>query len=149
LGQCPPTFTPTSTLSEAEPPPLEPVSNLLPDALATPHLITEEVVIPTPPSPAGPPPDRIVIPCLGLDAPVESVGMAPSDVAGGVFEWEVPDHWAAGWLNTSAPLGLPGNTVLDGHHNVKGEVFRDLWALQAGDEITLCARAQVQRYWVS
>lgn len=34
--------------------------------------------------------------------------MARSAVAGGVFEWEVPDHRAAGWLNTSAPFGLPG-----------------------------------------
>jgi sortase A len=51
-------------------------------------------------------------------------------------------------LNTSAPFGLPGNTVLDGHHNVKGEVFRDLWTLQAGDEITLYAGAQARPYRV-
>jgi len=161
LGQLPPIFTPLPTL--------EIVTGLLPDTLSTPRLAPDAVSIPAPalpalgpqapygqvseaegpPTPIGPPPDRLVIPRLGLDAPVEPVGMTPSAVAGGVFEWEVPDHRAAGWLNTSAPFGLPGNTVLDGHHNVKGEVFRDLWTLQAGDEITLYAGEQLRRYRAS
>ncbi len=113
-----------------------------------PPTISQTTTIPTPPTPAGPPPDRLTIPRLGLDAPIEPVGMTPSSVAPGVVEWEAPDHRAAGWLNTSAPFGRPGNTVLDGHHNVKGEVFRDLWTLQAGDEITLHAGAQARRYVV-
>jgi sortase A len=112
------------------------------------EVLTGTVQIPIPPTPAGPPPDRIAIARLGLDAPVEPVGMAPSDVAPGVVEWEVPDHRAAGWLNTSAPFGLPGNTVLDGHHNIKGEVFRDLWTLQAGDEIVLYAGGRARCYAV-
>jgi sortase A len=86
---------------------------------------------------------------LGLDAPVEAVGMVSSDAAPGVFEWDVPGYRAAGWLNTSAPLGEPGNTVLDGHHNIQGEVFRDLWTLEAGDEVILSAGEQTRRYRVS
>jgi sortase A len=118
-------------------------------ASPTAEVLTGTVQIPVPPTPAGAPPDRIAIARLGLDAPVEPVGMAPSDVAPGVVEWEVPDHRAAGWLNTSAPFGLAGNTVLDGHHNIKGEVFRDLWTLQAGDEIVLReAGGRARRYAV-
>jgi sortase A len=75
--------------------------------------------------------------------------MAPSALASGVFEWGVPDHRAAGWLNSSAPFGTPGNTVLDGHHNIKGEAFRDLWTLQKGDEIILSAGGQSRAYTVS
>ena len=65
-----------------------------------------------------------------------------------LFEWGVPDHRAGGWLNTSAPFALPGNTVLDGHHNIKGEVFRDLWTLQPGDEINLSAGERTRHYVV-
>ena len=36
---------------------------------------------------------------------------------------------------SSKAWGQAGNTVLAGHHNIKGEVFRDLWTLQAGDKI--------------
>jgi sortase A len=74
--------------------------------------------------------------------------MVPSDAAPGVVEWGVPDYRAAGWLNTSAAFGLPGNTVLDGHHNVRGEVFRDLWTLEAGDEILIYAGEQEREYGV-
>jgi sortase A len=75
--------------------------------------------------------------------------MVPSSIAPGVFEWGVPDHRAAGWLNTSAAFGLPGNTVLDAHHNIKGEAFRDLWTLKSGDEIVLYADRQSRSYRVS
>jgi sortase A len=138
-GELPPTFTPGPART----------SQILSSATsATPGPLSETVDIPVPPTPDGTPPDRVIIPRLGLDAPVEPVGMAPSDVAPGVVEWEVPDHRAAGWLNTSAAFGEAGNTVLDGHHNIKGEVFRDLWTLQAGDEIVLYAGSQARRYIV-
>jgi len=32
---------------------------------------------------------------------------------------------------------VPGNTVLNGHHNIKGEVFRDVYRVQVGDELFL------------
>jgi LPXTG-site transpeptidase (sortase) family protein len=150
LGELPPTFTPIPPRSFAATPEATASPTTALEAGAAPggEVLTGPVAIPVPPTPAGPPPDRIAISRLALDAPVEAVGMAPSDVAPGVVEWEVPDHRAAGWLNTSAPFGLPGNTVLDGHHNIKGEVFRDLWTLQAGDEIVLYAGDQARRYAV-
>lgn len=106
-------------------------------------------LIPSPPTPAGQPPDRLVIPRLHLDAPVEAEGMTPSQELPGLVEWTVPDHRAAGWLNTSTAWGQAGNTVLAGHHNIKGEIFRDLWTLQAGDKIDLFAGERVRHYVVS
>ncbi len=117
-------------------------------SLATPPISTAPALIPSPPIPAGRPPDRLVIPRLHLDAPVEPVGMVPAANLPGLVEWTVPDHRAAGWLNTSAAWGVPGNTVLAGHHNIKGEVFRNLWTLQAGDKIDLLAGEQTRHYIV-
>jgi LPXTG-site transpeptidase (sortase) family protein len=145
LDELPPTLAPVPTQSPAL------TSESLPwvaGASPTAEVLTGSVTLPVPPTPAGPPPDRIAISRLGLEAPVEPIGMVPSDIAPGVVEWGVPDHRAAGWLNTSAAFGVAGNTVLDGHHNIQGEVFRDLWTLQAGDEIVLYAGSQARRYVV-
>jgi sortase A len=82
----------------------------------------------------GDTPTRIVIPAIKLDAPVEAAGWHTVD---GISQWDVPDHFAAGWLMTSAALGKPGNTAITGHHNVQGEVFRNLVKLERGDRITV------------
>jgi LPXTG-site transpeptidase (sortase) family protein len=112
-------------------------------------VIQDEVIIPTPPTPVAPPPNRIAIPRLGLDAPVEPAGMTESDIAPGVVEWSVPDHRAAGWLDTSAPFGTVGNMVIAGHHNINGEVFKGLWDLEAGDIISLWANDKQMDYAVA
>jgi LPXTG-site transpeptidase (sortase) family protein len=141
LGLVPPTNTPASTG--------QPLTGLLPNNLAaSPAITTNNIEIPPIPTPAGIPPERLQIPRLGLDVPIEPVGLLPSSLSQGVFEWGVPDHRAAGWLNTSAPFGQSGNTVLDGHHNIKGEVFRELWTLQNGDKIVLSAGDQSRSYVV-
>lgn len=83
-------------------------------------------------------PQRIVIPDIGLDAPVEQIGVEPVQSGGNTYyQWLVPEDFVAGWHDNSARLGQPGNTVLNGHHNVHGEVFRDIVDLQVGDEILL------------
>lgn len=145
LGSAPPTFTPDPTSEATE------YAVILPDSRATSN--TGPVIASTKPplvipTPAGVAPDRLAIPHLQLDAPVEQVGLVPSSAGEGVFEWAVPEHRAAGWLETSAPFGMAGNTVLDGHHNIQGEVFRDLWTLRPGDEITLFAGEQSRVYLV-
>ncbi len=89
---------------------------------------------PTPVEPAGKIPTRLVIPAIQLDAPIETVAW---HIVNGVSQWDVPDHYAAGWLMTSAALGMAGNTALTGHHNIAGEVFRDLVKLKPGDRITI------------
>lgn len=83
-------------------------------------------------------PQRIVIPTIGLDAPVSGIGLAPLEINGETYyQWQVPDDYRVGWHNTSARLGEIGNTVLNGHHNINGEVFKDLVEVKEGDEITI------------
>ncbi len=94
-------------------------------------------------------PTRLVIEAIGLDAPVETVGWHTETRNGQpVNIWDVPDHFAAGWLKTSAPVGVAGNTVLDGHHNIRGRVFENLIDLAVGDLITLYTASQERVYRV-
>lgn len=83
-------------------------------------------------------PKRIIIPAIDLDAPVASIGVEPV-IQGGqtYYQWLVPNEFIAGWHENSARLGQPGNTVLNGHHNVYGEVFRDLVDVEEGDELIM------------
>lgn len=81
-------------------------------------------------------PDRIVIPKIGLDAPVVEAGTRKVRVDGQIFEqFTAPNEFAAGWHPDSALLGSIGNTVLNGHHNVHEEVFGKLVDLEPGDFI--------------
>ncbi len=95
-------------------------------------------------------PSRLVIPAINLDAPVESVSWRVTTQNGQqVSMWDVPYRFAAGWLKTTARVGEPGNTVLDGHHNIAGEVFRDLIDLKQGDTIRVWAGDRAREYVVS
>ena len=79
-------------------------------------------------------PDRLVIPAIGLVAPVLPAALTEVMSGGQLYQqWLAPDEQAAGWHTTSATLGLIGNTVLNGHHNVHGEVFGHLVDLRADD----------------
>jgi len=83
------------------------------------------------------PPTRLVIPVIDLDTPVVEVGWHEETVEGvRLAVWDVAD-FAAGWHKTSARPGGDGNIVISGHHNIRGEVFRDIVTLQPGAEITL------------
>lgn len=83
-------------------------------------------------------PDRIEIPAIKLDAPVIQSQQKSVELKKQWFDqWLAPDEFAAGWQTDSAPLGLPGNTVLSGHHNEYGKVFGHLVELKVGDTITL------------
>ena len=61
----------------------------------------------------------------------------------------MPNSYAVGWHSASAPLGTSGNTVLNGHHNVHGQVFRRLIELEPGDLVALFAGAVEFDYYVS
>jgi LPXTG-site transpeptidase (sortase) family protein len=104
------------------------------------------IAVPDGAGPAAGKPTRIVIQLINLNAPIETVGWSQAD---GVSVWDIPNHFAAGWLKTSAPLGQPGNTVLDGHHNIAGEVFRYLIDLKPGAVITVYAGNQRFSYAVA
>ncbi len=103
-----------------------------------------------PPPPAGDsgPPSRIVIESVGIDTPVVPVGWSVVEQNGRQYSiWDVADY-AGGWHETSALPGQPGNTVLSGHHNIKGEVFRYLVDVQEGDEVDVYVEDTVYRYYV-
>ncbi len=83
-------------------------------------------------------PKRFSIPALGVDAPVQAVGAALQESEGrDYFQWSTPDEYAVGWHDSSAPLGVPGNTVFNGHNNIYGAVFKDLADLELGERLIL------------
>ncbi|MGI6208196.1 MAG: sortase [Anaerolineae bacterium] len=129
-----PTDTPTPEPNETPTPFMQLI-------VATP---TAEPPTPTPeptptatPEPA--PPTRLVIPAINLDTPVVEVGWHEETVDGILLMvWDVAD-FAASWHRTSARPGEPDNMVITGHHNIAGEVFRDLVHLQVGDRLSVFA----------
>jgi sortase A len=94
-------------------------------------------------------PVRLSIPALGIDAPIVEVGLEPVTVDGtSDYQWQAPTFYAAGWHNNSALLGETGNTVLNGHHNINGAIFRNLDELDPGEEIVLYDQERSYRYRV-
>lgn len=109
----------------------------VPETAATPRPTPEKKYIP----------DRIIISKIGLDAPIEQAQYRVLKVLDQHFiQWLAPSKFAAGWQTDSAPLGVPGNTVLNGHHNVFGEVFGKLVDLSIGDTIELYSGSKVFKY---
>lgn len=136
-----PTATPTNT-------PVPPTNTPTPVVDLPPT--NTPVPTPAPPPPAGDsgPPSRIVIESVGIDTPVVPVGWSVVEQNGRQYSmWDVADY-AGGWHETSALPGQPGNTVLSGHHNIKGEVFRYLVDVQEGDEVDVYVEDAVFRYYV-
>ena len=82
---------------------------------------------------------RLAIPALDIDAPVETVSLKElQDSSGRQYrQWPVPEKYAVGWHDTSAPPGQTGNTVINGHNNIHGSVFGNLVDLTLGEEIIL------------
>jgi sortase A len=93
-------------------------------------------------------PTRLVIASLGIDTPVVPVMWATVKEGSQIYSmWQVANY-AAGWHATSAEAGQPGNTVVSGHHNIKGEVFRYLSDVQEGAEVDLYVGDTLYRYYV-
>lgn len=120
-------------------------------------LSSRPTIRPTPPPLAESPdasldtsaqPSRIVIPAIGLDARVIEVGWKTVQKDGKLINvWETADN-AVGYHRYSAYPGQGGNTVLAGHHDIKGQVFRYLVDLEPGDRIVLYAGGEEYRYAV-
>ena len=104
-----------------------------------------------PEAPAPPEiPVRLLIPAIGLDAPVIPARTRVVNVGGQNYrQWMVPNQFAVGWHKNSARLGEPGNTVLNGHHNVFGQVFVRLVELRVGDIIQIASQDRTYRYVVT
>ena len=61
--------------------------------------------------------------------------------------WEVADY-AAGFHKGMARPGHVGNTVISGHNNIRGEVFRYVHELKAGDDVYVWVGNSPYRYLV-
>ncbi|MHB0856577.1 MAG: sortase [Anaerolineae bacterium] len=89
---------------------------------------------------------RILIPRIGVDAPLTTVGWTLVDVEGQtVGQWQAPPVGAAAHLSgTAGPHVLGGNCVITGHSAaVRGGVFGRLSELVPGDELHLLDAAGV------
>lgn len=151
---------PTVWLSPSAKPVLNPVEGLrtsahdrarTPTVMPTSTPTTTPLPTPTPGGvvPASAPPDRIVIPAINLDAPVVPIGWHIEEQGGyKVSVWDSPDN-AAGWHETSAYPGDPGNVVLNGHNNIRGEVFRYLIDLDSEARVLLYVGDAIYYYSVS
>lgn len=112
--------------------------------------VTGEPVEPTAEALNTSPPSRILVPSLGIDGPVVPVSEQRTQVNGQTqLSWEVPDYYAAGWHQKSALVGERGNMVLNGHNTSHGEIFRDLYTLQIGDEIVVYSEELSRTYTVT
>jgi LPXTG-site transpeptidase (sortase) family protein len=128
-----PTYEPLPTATDVPTATSAPTATPLPTATPAPTAMPLPTAIP---ALIGISPERIVIPAIRLDAPVISIGWKVERIGGqNQAIWDVPNWHAAGWHNTSARLGVPGNTVFNGHNTLNGEVFRDLYRLDIGAEI--------------
>ncbi len=85
---------------------------------------------------AVPPPTRIVIPKINVDAPIVG-GVGWEDLKKGV-----------GHLPGSAHPGQRGNLYLAAHNDIYGEIFRYLGELEPGDEYFIYSDRQKFRYVV-
>jgi sortase A len=90
------------------------------------HLVEPGTTIPIP-TPGPRQPSRVVIPSLGVDAPV---------VQGD--GWEELKMGAGHHIGSANP-GERGNMVISGHNDVYGEIFKDLGDLKLGDGVIVYA----------
>jgi LPXTG-site transpeptidase (sortase) family protein len=123
------------------------LSGSAPKSTASPGPTATSTTVATPP-PVGssPPAVRLLIPKIGLDVPVVDVSWEV-ELEQGVWHsvWQTADGAAGHHRNTANP-GEAGNVVISGHHNTRGEVFRQVSeigqpgsALGESDEIILVA----------
>jgi LPXTG-site transpeptidase (sortase) family protein len=102
-------------------------------------------------------PDRIVIPSINLDVPIEKAINGKLNVEGEKFDsWKAPDKNVAGWHESSALIGVPGNTVINGHNSyslngtdlLRG-VFADLVNVKPGEKIFIFSGDKEFRYTIA
>lgn len=83
-------------------------------------------------------PERLLIPVIDLNVEIEPAESTIINFEGKRYlQWQAPNGAEPGWQTDSAGLGVPGNTVLYGHHNVGGKVFENLHLLEVGQRLQL------------
>jgi len=94
-------------------------------------------------------PENLIIPKIDLYVPVIPANYRIIEFEGKTYkQWEAPNVYRAGWQTDSAGLGVPGNTVLYGHHNIAGKVFEHVHELKPGQLIQLKSGDQLFTYRV-
>ena len=107
-------------------------------AIFVPEPIQPTRVVEPTPTPVKIIPSKIVIKKIELEAPIIPVEQINVQIAEQNYaQFLVPEFFSVGWHTGSAPLGEVGNTVISGHHNSFGEVFKNLNELEVGDEIEI------------
>lgn len=166
-----PTITPGATVNPAGSPAIAPTALISFNPLPAPTLGNRTAAdIPTPPplfdtpDPAlydSTPPDsaltdlalrvfgtnlptRLIVPAINLDATVAPVGWQIG--ADGAAQWDSPGADAGFAISSVAP-GTIGNTVIYGHNNIYGSLFRDLERLVLGDDIYILTAGGVQYHY--
>jgi len=90
------------------------------------------------------------IPRLELEAPVMALDPRSHDEDGqAIRRMPVPDAYLVGYDAESAEPGFGGNTIMTGHNNLWGAVFKYLDELEVGDEIAVWSQYGVFTYHVS
>lgn len=108
------------------------------------------IVTPGPfPAPARSAPTHILAPAINLDASVKEVGTYFVREGNYLVRYHEVADYAAGWHEDSALPGAVGNTVLAGHNNTAGEVFRYVSKLEPGDMVYLEADGRQYPYQVA
>jgi LPXTG-site transpeptidase (sortase) family protein len=93
-------------------------------------------------------PVHISIPSIGLDSPIYHAKINKVTIGEKEYQqWVAPPN-GVGWHYQSAPLGVKGNTVFNGHHNTAGEVFKDLHTVKEGALIILQSPTKEYTYRV-
>ncbi len=83
-------------------------------------------------------PSDLIIPAIDLYVPVVFANYRIIEFESKIYkQWEAPWAYRPGWQLDSAGLGVPGNTVLYGHHNVAGGVFEHIHELKPGQVIQI------------
>jgi LPXTG-site transpeptidase (sortase) family protein len=118
-----------------------------PRATARPTATPKPTATPAP-SLIAAPPARLLIPAIGVDAPISVKGLRPDAVM------DVPDGPEdVAWYNFTARPGMGGNAVISGHldyRNYGAAVFWRLKELREGDIVEVrLADGSVLRYQVS
>lgn len=82
-------------------------------------------------------PVRLLIPIIGVDAHIQSVGLAWQ----GTGDMGIPTNFTdVAWYNKGPLPGAPGSAVIDGHldgRNTPKAVFYDLGKLKVGDMVNV------------
>lgn len=130
---------PTASGASQSVPPQAPVPRGTPGALTAENAASRVIDIPKanlPKGPRKPPPNRLIIPSVGIDVKVIELGTYYSE--SGELVWETAP-FAAGHHQGTANPGELGNVVISGHISSirEGAVFKNLPKTNVGDGVVV------------